>query len=157
MENILAIQIGEEQDMGNGIIDTGQRAVLSVNFIDSHTQHWDAYGDSLYMIWYNVGQLDCTQAFSFFCKQYYNRPMTWWQLAAPPINPLMASSQVSMIPHAPPPPPIASGVMTLANSGYNPLRGYYLTFKGNFDLTCPLFKGFTGINRLVPNYQIRQN
>jgi hypothetical protein len=154
-ENILAVQIGEEQDMGNGVIDTGQRAILSVTFVESFPQYTTFYGNSLYLIWYNVGQLDCIQAFSFFCQQFYNQPKTWWQLSVPPPNPLMASSQIYLIPQPPPPPPIGSGVMTLLDSGYDPLRGYYLTFQGNFDLAIPLFKGYAGVHRNVPNYQIR--
>lgn len=162
MSNILAVQIGPAQDMGTGqaggiVKDTGQRAVLAVTFINADTQTTTFYGNSLYLIWYNVGQLDCIQAFTFFCKQFYNKNYVWWQLNAPPPNPLMASSQVYLIPQAPPPPPVASGNMTLLNSGYDPVRGYWLQFAGNFDLTIPLFKGFGGVNRNIPNYQIRQN
>jgi hypothetical protein len=158
IENILAVQIGEEQDMGNGVMDTGQRAVLSVTSVVADVQTTTFWGDSLYMIHYSVGQLDSEQALTFFCSQFYNRSMLWWQLAAPPSNPLLASSQIYLIARVPDPDPIASGMMTLIDSGYYPLKGFYLTFLGNFDLTIPLFKtgNFGGITRNTPNYQIRE-
>jgi hypothetical protein len=162
MSNILAVQVGEAQNMGTGqaggiVVDTGQRAILAVTFINADIQTTTFYGNSLYLIWYNVGQLDCIQAFTFFCKQFYNKSYLWWQLAVPPPNPLMASSQIYLVPRPPAPPPIASGMMTLLDSGYDPLKGYWLKFAGNYDNTCPVFKGYTGVNRNIPNYQIRQN
>jgi hypothetical protein len=156
MENILAVEIGQPETMGGTAFDTGQRAVLSVTSGVADVASYTFYGDSLYMIHYDVGQLDCFQAFSFFCKQFYNRPMTWFQLAAPPPNPLMASSQIYLVAAPPPPDPIGSGTMTLIDSGYDPLKGYYLTFTGNFYLTSPLFNGFLGMKQNAPNYQIRQ-
>jgi hypothetical protein len=155
-ENILAIKVGPEQTMGS-TVDTGLRAVLAVTFINADIQSYTVYGNSLYMIHYDVGQLDCFQAFSFFCKQFYNQPKEWHQLAAPPPNPLMTSSQIYLIAQPPPPDPIAVGIMTLLDSGYDPLKGYWLQFAGNYDLTCPLFPQFSGVNRNIPNYQIRQN
>jgi hypothetical protein len=157
IENILAVQLGEEQTWANGAVDTGQRAVLSVTGISADVQTTTFYGNSLYLIWYNVGQLDCFQAFTFFCKQFYNRPMMWWQLAAPPPNPLLQSSQIYLIAQPPPPDPIAGGTMTLIDSGYDPMKNYYLTFQGNFDLSIPLFKreGCGMVKRNTPNYQIR--
>jgi hypothetical protein len=157
VENILAIQIGEEQTWANGAVDTGQRAVLAVTSISADVQTTTFYGNSLYMIHYDVGQLSCFEAFSFFCKQFYNLSLPWYQLPAPPPNPLLASSQIYLIAQPPPPPPIANGMMTLIDSGYDPLLNYYLTFQGNFDLSIPLFKreGHCMVRRKTPNYQIR--
>ena len=138
-------------------VDTGLRAVLAVNYINAEVQHYTAFGQSLYMIHYDVGQLTCEDAFAFFCKQFYNKSVEWQQLSAPPPNPLMTSSQIYLIAQPPPPPPIAIGNMTLLAAGYSPLKGFWLKFKGNFDLTCPLFKGFAGVHRNIPNYQIRIN
>jgi|ERR1700739_1698 len=157
MENILAVQVGEEQDMGGGIIDTGQRAVLAVTFVNADTQTTTFFGNSLYLIHYDVGQLTTQDAFAFFCKQFYNRSMLWWQLAAPPPNPLLSTAHIYLVPQPLPPPPIGSGMMTLLCAGYNPLKGYWLKFQGNFDIDIPLFRGYTGVNRNTPNYQIRQN
>ncbi len=154
-ENILAVQTGEPQMVGSAI-DTGQRAILSVTSVVADVQTTTFYGNSLYLIWYNVGQLDCFQAFTFFCQQFYNKPMMWWQLAVPPPNPLLAASQIYLVPTPPPPDPIANGVMTLVDSGYDPMKNYYLTFLGNFDLEIPLFKGNAfPVTRNTPNYQIR--
>jgi hypothetical protein len=157
MSNILAVKIGEEQTMAMGAVDTGLRALLSAEFIIADIQSYVIYGQSLYMIHYDVGQLNSQDSFSFFCKQFYNKAYEWHQLAVPPPNPLMQSSQIYLVAMPPPPPPIAIGIMTLLDSGYNPLKGYWLRFSGNYDLTCPLFKGFTGVTRNIPNYQIRQN
>lgn len=156
MSNILAVQMGERQQMGNGVVDTGQRSIMAVTFIDANTQSTVFYGNSLYLIWYNVGQLDCIQAFTFFCKQFYNKSYLWWQLAQPPPNPLLASSQIYLTPQPQPIPPIACGTMTLLDSGFNPLKGYWLRFAGNYDLSIPLFKGFGGVNRNTPDYQIKK-
>jgi len=109
------------------------------------------------MIHYDVGQFTVANSFAFFCQQFYNLSKQWYQLAAPPPNPLIFGSQVYMIPQAPPPDPIACGMMTLLDSGFDPLRGFWLRFQGNFDITCPLFNGFTAVKRNTPNYQIRQN
>ncbi len=156
-ENILAIQLSEPQSMGNGVMDSGQRAVLSVTSGVADVQTTTFYGNSLYLIWYNVGQLDCFQAFTFFCKQFYGKSYPWFQLAVPPPNPFLASSQIYLIAQPPPPPPIASGMMTLIDSGYDPLKNYYLTFEGNFELSIPLFKhkGRHMVKNNTPNYQIR--
>ena len=155
IENILAVRIGEQQDWSNGAVDTGLRAVLAVTFITTDIQTYTAYGNSLYMIHYDVGQLDVYDAFAFFCKQFYNQSREWSQLAAPPPNPLLQSSQIYLTPFAPPPDPLGVGMMTLLNSGYDPLKGFWLQFAGNFDLTCPLFSGFAGVQRNIPNYQIQ--
>lgn len=156
MSNILAVQVGPQQQMGNGVVDTGQRSILAVTFIEAYTQATKFYGNSLYLIWYDVGQLDSIQAFTFFCKQFYNKSFLWWQLAVPPPNPLMASSQIYLTPRPQPIPPIGSGMMTLLDSGYDPLRGYWLLFEGNYDLSIPVFKGYTGVNRNTPDYQIKR-
>lgn len=157
MSNILAVRIGEQQDWAQGTVDTGLRAVLAVSFIVADTQCYTFYGPSLYMIHYDVGQLNSQDAFSFFCKQFYNKSYEWQQLAAPPPNPLLQSSQIYLVAMPPPPDAIAIGNMTLLDSGYNPLKGFWLKFSGNYDLTCPLFQGFAGVTRNIPNYQIRQN
>ena len=157
IENIMAVRIGEEQTMGNGAVDTGLRAVLSMEFIIADIQSYVVYGQSLYMIHYDVGQLTSQDSFSFFCKQFYNQAREWQQLAVPPPNPLLQSSQIYLVAMPPPPDPIAIGTMTLIDSGYSPLKGYWLRFAGNYDLTCPMFKGFNGVTRNIPNYQIRQN
>jgi hypothetical protein len=155
IENIMAVRVGEEQMLGN-TVDSGLRAVLAVNFIIADVQTYTMYGQSLYMIHYDVGQLNSQDAFAFFLKQFYNKSVEWQQLSAPPINPLM-SAQIYMIAAPPPPEPIAIGNMTLLEAGYSPLKGFWMKFSGNFDLTCPMFKGFGGVTRNTPNYQIRIN
>jgi len=153
-ENILAVRIGPTEQLGMGV-DTGLRAVLAVNFIRADVQSYTCYGQSLYMIHYDVGQLTVQDSFAFFCRQFYNKSFEWDQLSAPPPNPLLQNSRVYLIPVPQAPPPVAIGMMTLLSSGYDPLKGFWLQFEGSFDLTCPLFKGFTGVNRNIPNYQIR--
>jgi len=153
--NILAVRLAPPENLGNGGIDMGLRALLAVNFIRADTSTYTCYGQTLYMIHYDVGQLTVQDSFAFFCKQFYNKPYEWDQLSAPPPNPLLQSSRIYLIPVPQTPPPVAFGIMTLLNSGYDPLRGFWLQFAGSFDLTCPLFSGFPGLTRTTPNYQIR--
>jgi len=156
--NILAVRLGPVEQMGFGV-DTGLRAVLAVSFIQADTATYTCYGQSLYMIHYDVGQLTVQDSFAFFCRQFYNKPFEWDQLSAPPPNPLLQNSRVYLIPVPQTAPPAAIGTMTLLEAGYDPLKGFWLRFAGNFDLTCPLFKGqeskSIGVNRTTPNYQIR--
>ena len=153
-ENILAVRLGPTEQLGMGV-DTGLRALLAVNFIVADTATYTCYGQSLYMIHYDVGQLSVQDSFAFFCRQFYNKPFEWNQLSAPPPNPLLQNSRVYLIPVPQSPPPVAFGTMTLLEAGYDPLTGYWLQFDGNYDLTCPLFSGFNGVRRNTPNYQIR--
>lgn len=155
--NILAVRLGQPEMLGPGL-DTGLRGVLAVTFIEAYTQTYTCYGNSLYMIHYDVGQFSVQDSFAFFCSQFYNKSNEWDQMNAPPPNPLLQNSSIYLIPVPVSPPPIAIGMMTLLNSGYDFLKGFWLQFEGNFDLTCPLFKGNGGgiaVNRNIPNYQIK--
>ena len=154
-ENILAVLIGEPNQMGNGAFDTGQRALLSVTGGYTSVSSYTFTGNSLYLLYYDVGQFDPQDAFVYFCRQFYNKPFTWFQLSAPPPNPLFQASNIYLVPMAPPPEPVGSGTMVLIDSGYDPLKGFYLTFEGSYDLTCPIFRNYAGMNRDNPNYQIR--
>ena len=154
--NVLAVRVGQETYMGEGVVDMGLFALLSVNTVMADVQTTTFYGQSLYLIWYNVGQLDAIQGFTYITKQYYNKSKEWYQLVVPPLNPLLLTSRIYLVPQPPPPDPISHGMMTLILSGYDPLIGYWLQFQGNFDLNIPIFKGFNVTHR-TPNYQIKQN
>ena len=156
LANILAIRLGVEQDMGGGVIDTGIRSLLSVRYIRTETQTFTLFGSSLYLMGYSVGQLDPDIAFSLFCKPFCNTPREYYQLSVPPPNPLIGSSRIYLIPQAPPPLPVATGFLTMLATGYDPLRGFFIQFQGNFDLVSTLFVNFPSTDRVIPDYQIKQ-
>lgn len=145
--NILAIKIGPQQIMGNGAVDTGYRAIIAVTRITAKLQTTVYFGNSLYMIHNEVGQLDAVQGYQFFLNQWLNRPMTWGQLAEVPPNPLVSTRRFMLAPPMPPLPPTSEGTMSLLSSGFDPLRGYWLEFAGNFFLTSTIFRNFNGVTR----------
>jgi hypothetical protein len=146
--NILAIQIGEPQTLGFGAVDTGLRSVLSVRDIVGKVQSTVFFGDTLHLLWNFAGQLDPQQAFVQFLKEFYNKPVTWAQLSAPPPNPLMQTRRIYLQPMPDAEPPVAQGAMTLLDAGYDPLRGYWCEFKGNFWLHIPVFRDFKDVTRV---------
>jgi hypothetical protein len=154
--NILALQISAAQPQQtlpwDGVPwDNGLRAMLSVSTILANVQTTVFFGNSLYLIWYNVGQLTPQDAFSYFLKPYYNRPMTYAQLSQPPYAAVPAKYR-ALVQTPPPPPPVATGQMTLLNSGFDPLRGYWMEFLGNYFLAIPIFQGWANVTRGGPNY-----
>lgn len=159
--NILALKLGVSEPgqvvpwNGNPIED-GWRTVMSVQSIWAKVQTTVLFGNSLYMIWYNIGQLDPQQGFKFFLSQYYNIPMNWAQFAnlPPAARPAQVYRGMGPTPNAPPfSPPVEMGPITMLNAGFDPLRGYWIEFAGNYFLSFPIFKDWPTVIRDGPNYK----
>lgn len=157
MAHVLAIRLGPTVPMGiMGGVDTGFLAVLSVRTIRAELTTFRMYGDSLYSIGAaDTGSIDKITRWGLFLKQFKDKPCSWGQLSAVPPNPLLATSRIFYGPVAPPEPAIAEGLMTLTDSGYEPTKGWWIEFAGNFDLTSPLFRDFPSIIRNIPDYRIK--
>ena len=156
MANVLAIQSGIPDPAAvlpwDGVpFQDGWRAVMAVTRILAKVQTTVIFGNSLYMIWYDIGTMNPQQGFVYFLKQYYNRPMIWGQLSQPPFAAIPGRYR-TLVPTPPPPPPIAQGNMTVLSSGFDSLYGYWVEFAGNFFLTSPIFKNFNNIIRDGSNY-----
>src|SRR5271169_7062138 len=88
-ENIFAIQLSQAQPQqvnpvyGQGIHD-GYRAILSVTMVWAKLQTTVLFGNSLYMIWYDIGQLSRQDGFRAFLKPYFGTPVPAGQLSQPP-------------------------------------------------------------------------
>lgn len=160
-DNVFALQLSQAepqqitpQNFGGVAWEDGLRAMLSVTMIWAKLQTTVLFGDSLFMIWYNVGQLTPQDSFRLFLKQHFNRPITAAQLDRPPFA---ATPQVYMrynngqIP--PVPTPISKGTVTILDAGFDPLRGYWIECAGNYFLTFPLFKNWPSIIRDTPNFK----
>jgi hypothetical protein len=147
-ENVLCVKVGEDQEWGNGVEDTGCRAVLGVSKIVGKVQSTIFYGNTLNLLWMETAVMNPVLAFQFFCNQFIGKSKQWSQWAAPPPNPIALSRQIYLIPTPEPEPPVSKGRMTVMASGYDPLRGYWVEFEGNFWLHIPIFGGFSNIERV---------
>ena len=159
MAYILAIQLGPWQDLGNGGIDTGYRPVLSVEGILSSIQTTTAYGNNLFQnaSSFDIGSLNCITLFNKFLAQFTDKPRTWGELDAVPPNPFLYSSRVFVQAPPPPDPPVATSLLTLLGSGYDPMKGWWCRFKGNYGLEFGLFKDFPTITGGPADYGIKIN
>lgn len=129
----------------------GWRSLMTVTDILANVQTTVFFGVSLYMIWYNIGSLSPQEGFSFFLKPLYNKPLYCAQLTQPPYAAVPAQYRVLQS-TPPPPPPTAVGICTILNSGYYPLRGYWIELAGNYFLTMPIFKDWPDVKRGGPNF-----
>ena len=165
MGNILAIQLGPWQELGNGAIDTGYRIVLAVRNIQMDVQTTTLYGDTLFQMtasaWgigqVDTGSLDSITLFNKFLAEFVGKPKTWAELNSVPPNPLVVTSKIFIQPIPPPDPPAATSVLRLLGSGYYPLKGWWLQFKGNFRLEFGLFQAYTNITGGPADYRIKVN
>ena len=161
VENIFAVQFSQPQPQqitppGFGGVpwDDGLRAILSVRQIWAKTQTTVLYGDSLFMIWYNIGQLSPQDGFRAFLRPWFNAPVTAAQLDRPPF----ASTpgvylRANSIPAPPPPIPIAKGIVTVLDAGFDPFRGYWVELAGNYFLGVPLFKNWPDVINNTPKFK----
>src|SRR5271169_2250147 len=161
-ENIFALQLSQPQPQqitppgyGGVPFDDGLRAILSVRMVWAKVQTTILFGDSLYMIWYDIGQLTRQDGFKAFLKAYFKHPITGAQLSQPPFAATPAyylavqrGSQIS-----PPAPPVATGKVTMLDAGFDPLRGYWIEFAGNYFLQFPLFKNWPNVVRDGPGFK----
>lgn len=157
-ENIFALQLSAPQPQQvvpvSGIAwDQGLRAVLSVRNVWAKLQTTILFGDSLYMIWYDIGQLSRQDGFKAFLKPYFGTSVPAAQLSQPPFA---ATPNLYMqypgLPIPAPAPPVATGRVTMLNAGFDPFRGYWIEFAGNYYLTFTLFKNWPNVIPQTANY-----
>lgn len=140
--NILAIKLGTTHVGVPGFsTQSGYRAILAVRTIVAKVQTTVLFGDSLYSVG-PQSNLDSFTIFRMFVNSYGGRNEIWAQLSQVP---LFTSSTYNLQYQAgflqvPQPPPISEGQVTALQGGYDPLRGYWVEFAGNFFLGFPLFQ-----------------
>jgi len=160
-ENIFALQLSQPQPQqitppGFGGVpwDSGLRAMLSVRQVWAKVQTTVLFGDSLFMIWYDIGQLSRQDGFKAFLRGYFKHPIMAAQLTAPPFASTPAVYlKANSLPVPPPPPPVATGTVTMLDAGFDAFRGYWIEFHGNYFLHFPLFKNWPNVIRDTPNYK----
>ncbi len=160
---VLAIKLGEWQELANGIINTGYRVMLSVQFIVMTVQDTVFFGQNLFQMTYSpwgagmvdIGSLNCITLFSNFLAPYKGKCMEWAQFVDPPYNAAYYLARPYNL--VPPPPefPESKGDMVFEEAGYNALKGWWIRFKGNFRIAVPIFQDFPSIQNLTPDYRIK--
>lgn len=134
--------------------DSGLRSMLSVREIHAKLQTTVLFGDSLFMMSYDIGQLSKQDGFSAFLKNYYGKSIVAAELDKPPYAAVPALyNRFPGLPISPPDLPISIGPVTILSSGFDPLRGFWIEFAGNFFLTFPIFKDFPNVVRDTQNYK----
>jgi hypothetical protein len=120
--------------------------MLSVTTIWAKTQTTVLFGNSLYMIWYDIGQLTRQDGFRLFLRPWFGASIPAAQLDRPPYAATPALyNRYPGLPIPPPVPPIATGRVTMLDAGFDPLRGYWIAFAGNYYLGFPLFKNWPNV------------
>ena len=158
-ENIFALQLSQPQPQEvipiSGIPwDSGLRAMLSVNIIWAKVQTTILFGDSLYMISYDIGQISKQDGFRMFMKPWFGASIPAAQLDRPPYAAVPALyNRYPGLPIPPPVAPIAVGNVTMLDAGFDAFRGYWIEFAGNYFLTFPLFKNWPNVIRDGPNFK----
>jgi hypothetical protein len=154
--NILAIRVTPDVVLPpnpfNNTVRSGLRSVLAVRKILAKVQTTVFFGNSLYMIWHDVGQLSSQQMFAFFVSEYLNKPLEWDQLSVqpPPVDNFNLYLQAA----APVPLPVSFGTVTPLTCGFDPLQGYWIEFAGNYFLGFPIFKDWAKeVIRDGPNFK----
>jgi len=149
---ILAVQMQTPEVIqlptGGGTEQTGYRCILAVSSILAKVQTTVLFGRDLYGIGL-MSNFPEEQIFPRFVNSFKDRPWKWAQLNAIP-NPAVPYPQ--QLPPAQ--PPVATGVITVLNSGWDAMFGYWIEFKGNYWLHFPLFKDWASlVIRDGPNYK----
>src|SRR5271170_3087840 len=90
-ENIFALRLSQPQPQqvtpvgwGGVQFEDGFRAMMTVNSVFAKLQTTVLFGDSLYMIWYNIGTLSPQDGFRAFLKPWFGASIPAGQLSQPP-------------------------------------------------------------------------
>jgi hypothetical protein len=125
----------------------GLAPVLLVESIINKTQSTVFHGQRLYMLQYDAGIFDQVTGWNKYMDQFLNKEVPWAELTQIPVWPSLR--RISAKPIAPQDPPVAMANLTLLDAGYDPLRGYFVEFAGNFFLGFPLFQPADGTNYVI--------
>lgn len=147
---ILAIQLATPQtvtSLTGGQEQSGYQVILSVRSILAKVQTTILSGVDLLSVG-RMTNFPPETVFPRYVDAYKNKPMTWAQLSTVP-NP--ATPYTVNIPAQ---PPIATGTLTVLDSGWDPIWGCWIEFKGNYFLHFPLFKDWASlVVRDGPDYR----
>lgn len=134
--------------------DSGLRAIMVVRQIQAKLQTTVFFGDSLFMLSYDIGQLSKQDGFTAFLKPFFGKFVTGAELDRPPFAATPALYRlIPGLPVPPPDAPIATGFVQMLSSGFDPLRGFWIEFAGNYFLTMPIFKDFQNVVREGPTFK----
>ena len=123
----------------------GYAPILSVENYFPKVQSTIFYGQNLYMPGHAVGVFDNQTRFKYFLSRYKNKKKVWAELAQVPISPYLRRIYVE--PTIPQDPPVVEASIQLIDGGYDPLKGYWVEFLGNFFLSFPLFQPQQGFGQ----------
>jgi hypothetical protein len=110
--------------------------VLKVEEIQQQVQTTTLWGQSLLFSQTYVPQ---NLYFTGLLKEWSNVPKTWVELSQVPPSAFL--QDYILYPQPVPVAPVASKIATLLACGYDPLKGYWMTFAGNYNLYFGLFQG----------------
>lgn len=134
--------------------DDGLRAMLDVRMVVAKLQTTVLFGNSLYMIWYDIGPLTRQDGFSAFLKPIYGRDIYAAELSQPPYAATPALYNMVSMGVPLPPPPVATGTVRILDSGFDPFRGYWIEFHGNYYLKYfPLFQDWPNVVNDTANFK----
>ncbi len=155
--NILAIRLSADEPYPinpyNIAYRSGLRAFLGVRTIYANVQTTTFVGNTLYMIHYDCGLFTTEDAFKFFLKEFFNKPMPYDQLVQPPPSP---SPTLYLTATPPPVPPQGEETHVMLDAGFQPGYGFWVTFAGNYFLTFnTIFRNWPpgGVVRTGPDYK----
>ena len=160
---VLALKLGPWQEFAGGIISTGYRVLLSVNQIVIDVQTTTFFGYNLFQMTYSpwgagmvdVGSLNPTSLFMNFLAPYKGRLLTWAQFVDPPYNAAFYLGRTFNTIPPPPEQPESTGDMVLDEASYDTSKGWWIRFRGNFNIAIPIFHNFPNILDCTPDYRIK--
>lgn len=133
---ILAIRLSPDQAFSQNFFNipfrSGLRVFLAVRTIYTQVQTTTFVGNTLYMMNYDAGQFTVEDSFKFFLSEFFNKPRTYAQLVCPPPS---LSPKLYLTASPPPPPPQGEEVHTILDADFDPTKGFWVTFAGNYWLT----------------------
>jgi hypothetical protein len=143
LPKILAVQMQTPEIIrsatGVSTEQSGYRCILAVNSILAKVQTTVFFGSDLYGIGI-MSNFPEEQIFPRFVNSFRGRPWKWAQLNAIPNPAVVYPMQLPA-----PQPPVSTGILTVLNSGWDAMFGYWIEFKGNYFLHIPIFKDWANV------------
>jgi hypothetical protein len=139
---ILAVQLSTPElnvQPTGGVEQIGYRCILAVGSILAKVQTTVLFGSDLFGIG-RMSNFSEETIFPRFVNSFKDKPWKWAQLNAIPNPPIPYPQYL-----AAPQPPVATGICTVLNAGWDAMYGYWVEFKGNYFLHFPLFKDWANI------------
>lgn len=149
MEASEKFEIDSAGPQGNfaNVIWYGLAPVLLVEEIVPKVQSTIFQGPRLYMLQNDVGIFDQVTGWDKYMAQFLNKEVMWAELTQIPVWPGLR--RIFTQPQLPQDPPVAMSNLILLGAGYDPLKGYWVEFAGNFFLGFPLFQPVGGGNYVI--------